>query len=280
MPGSINRSFALAVACTALSAAPALAQDKSRSPAPASNPGMWFTDDDYPPAAKRAGQEGRVVLELSIDATGAPIRCRPAESSGSAALDEASCSLVLERGRFTPALDAVGKPVAGTYKFSTRWVLRDSVPDLTGPWRSARMFSIDATGKILSCVDQSSGDLGGLNIAPCAAYAGMPLAAGLVARDRDPRPGAIDVTMEMAMNFDGDRPLPMVYESPARIVSSLILLQFDVGKDGKVTNCKATLKAGWPNGGNPCAQPPGPFLPQPEKRSVTWRIATSRPAGG
>jgi protein TonB len=43
---------------------------------PKGNPGGWFTDDDYPADAKRAGASGRVSVLLSIDTSGKVAGCR------------------------------------------------------------------------------------------------------------------------------------------------------------------------------------------------------------
>jgi protein TonB len=44
-------------------------------------------------------------------------------SSGSSALDQATCRLLSRRARYTPAKDSSGNPVADTDAGSIRWVL-------------------------------------------------------------------------------------------------------------------------------------------------------------
>lgn len=48
----------------------------------------------YPAAAKRMGEQGRVVLRVELDETGRVVAARVATSSGSARLDEASLAAV------------------------------------------------------------------------------------------------------------------------------------------------------------------------------------------
>lgn len=54
---------------------------------------------DYPKQALRAGDEGTALLNLQVDASGLT-GCTTARSSGSLLLDEHSCRLYRERGRF------------------------------------------------------------------------------------------------------------------------------------------------------------------------------------
>jgi len=77
--------------------------------------GSWFSQNDYPPESRLRGEEGRVVITLDIDELGVPTKCRIAESSGYPTLDSKTCELALERGRFKPAKDKMGKPIASSF---------------------------------------------------------------------------------------------------------------------------------------------------------------------
>jgi protein TonB len=81
----------------------------------------WITNDDYPPAALRAGEEGTVVMDLVIDRLGRVEKCEVSGSSGSATLDAASCALVQRRARYTPATNDGGEPTSSTEKITFRW---------------------------------------------------------------------------------------------------------------------------------------------------------------
>lgn len=76
--------------------------------------------EDYPKQARRAGDEGIAVLKLQIDASGL-IGCTTARSSGSPLLDEQSCQLYRERGRFE--LRGTSGPV--TIQAPVAWMLVD-----------------------------------------------------------------------------------------------------------------------------------------------------------
>lgn len=93
---------------------------------PKGNPGSWFTNDDYPPAARRAQAEGRVTVVLNIDPSGRVADCRVTSGSGNADLDTATCSLAKRRGRFNPAKDTNGTAIASTTTLpGIRWQLEN-----------------------------------------------------------------------------------------------------------------------------------------------------------
>ncbi len=92
-----------------------------------------FSFEDYPLAARRYDQQGQTGVVLGIAATGRVDDCVVASSSGHAALDTATCRLLVSRARFTPARDQAGRTVRDRYGFSIRWVLppRPVAPPVT-----------------------------------------------------------------------------------------------------------------------------------------------------
>jgi TonB family protein len=82
-----------------------------------------FTEDDYPAAARRAGESGLVIAEWEVSEDGFAEDCRIVQSSGSLALDEASCRLVTARMRYDPARDAAGAPTRSIDGQHFHWVL-------------------------------------------------------------------------------------------------------------------------------------------------------------
>lgn len=83
----------------------------------------WVTTDDYPDAALRAEEEGSVTVKLAIDRGGEIADCDVIQSSGSAALDTATCRTVRRRARYQPATDQSGRPVDATDNHTVRWSL-------------------------------------------------------------------------------------------------------------------------------------------------------------
>ena len=64
----------------------------------------------YPESARRRGDQGRVIVRVSVSADGEPLTLSIARSSGSTVLDEAAISAV-RQWRFVPASQS-GHPVA------------------------------------------------------------------------------------------------------------------------------------------------------------------------
>lgn len=126
-------SVALAAALVVAGTVSGHAKDMAAAPAPPrakpiGNPASWFPADAYPPAARNAGAEGRTVFSLDIDALGRIMRCNIVTSSGSELLDNTTCDLLVINGRFEPAHDASGRPVAGTWQSGMRWKLVQDSP--------------------------------------------------------------------------------------------------------------------------------------------------------
>ena len=98
----------------------------SKAAAAKGNPASWVTNDDYPPSALRAGEQGSVGISFNVNAQGRIEACSVSSSSGSSALDQATCRLVERRGRYSPALDAAGNPTNGGRKsLRFRWQIQE-----------------------------------------------------------------------------------------------------------------------------------------------------------
>jgi TonB family protein len=68
-----------------------------------------LSPDDYPAQAARERASGSTRIMLMVDETGALKDCLVEETSGIASLDAMSCGVLLQRAKFTPALDNAGK---------------------------------------------------------------------------------------------------------------------------------------------------------------------------
>ena len=87
------------------------------------NPWQYFNSDNYPPSALRAGEQGRVVAMLTIGTDGRVSDCEVSTSSGSAALDQATCRIAKSRVRYSPAKDENGQPIASRTSLPVKWVI-------------------------------------------------------------------------------------------------------------------------------------------------------------
>ncbi len=101
--------------------APPATPDHSRPPRSRGNENTWVTTDDYPPSALREEAQGTTRTRLSVGADGRVTGCEVTGSSGNAALDQAACRNLQRRGRFEPALDREGNPIASSYTKNVRW---------------------------------------------------------------------------------------------------------------------------------------------------------------
>ena len=73
----------------------------------------YFSPDDYPAAAIGTGAKGRVSVMLGLNVQGRITSCNVLRSSGSSAVDMATCNILHRRASFTPAMDSNGNPVDG-----------------------------------------------------------------------------------------------------------------------------------------------------------------------
>ena len=77
-----------------------------------------ITGRDYPPAVRESWPRGGIIyLRLRIEPSGRPSKCDVMRSFGSPSIDQWTCSLVMQRGVFRPALDARGVPVAAWFGY-------------------------------------------------------------------------------------------------------------------------------------------------------------------
>lgn len=87
----------------------------------ASSPRGVPTNGDYPSSAERAGEAGTVRVSLSVSASGSVTNCSVTGSSGSSALDAATCRIFKSRTRYKPAEDTSGAKIASTVNTAVRW---------------------------------------------------------------------------------------------------------------------------------------------------------------
>lgn len=112
----------------ALSAPPAAQPVAATSPSPRMPiPRMpipsYISFEDYPDAALRARQQGRVAVRLEVSTAGRVTGCTVTASSRSSVLDATTCRILRSRVRFNPARDTQGVAVTGTYSTFVDWSL-------------------------------------------------------------------------------------------------------------------------------------------------------------
>ena len=92
-----------------------------KDPTPRGQPGNWASPRDYPSRALREEREGTTRFRVSVSADGRVADCQVTGSSGHPDLDETTCKLIRNRGRFTPATDGNGDKTTGSWSSAVRW---------------------------------------------------------------------------------------------------------------------------------------------------------------
>jgi len=82
-----------------------------------------FSTDDYPQSAIRNEEQGTTAVRMTIGTDGRVTDCSITQSSGSSALDQATCNILRRRARFTPAKDQAGNPITDSFSQRIRWEL-------------------------------------------------------------------------------------------------------------------------------------------------------------
>ena len=85
------------------------------------DPSFGITSDDYPSSSQRNGEEGVTSIAYDIGVDGRISNCKVTGSSGSATLDETTCTLSTRRARYKPAQDAAGNPIPSHGTRRIRW---------------------------------------------------------------------------------------------------------------------------------------------------------------
>jgi len=107
-------------------APPAPAPPRVQQPARArANLASYVSDADYPSSAIRNEEQGTTGFRLTVGPDGRVTNCSVTRSSGSAALDNATCNIMRRRARFTPATDQYGNPTTDSHTASITWRLQD-----------------------------------------------------------------------------------------------------------------------------------------------------------
>lgn len=83
----------------------------------------FFNPNDYPPDSLKRGRQGEVAVRFAIGADGKASGCAVRMTSGDPALDRATCTVIDQRVRFTPARDKAGQAMAVVDTARVRWVM-------------------------------------------------------------------------------------------------------------------------------------------------------------
>src|SRR3954465_8483956 len=90
-------------------------------PLPHGNLKARIVPADYPASLAGKPTPGPVSVLLTVGPNGRVFRCAILRSSGAAALDAATCRLLVSRARFAPAHDAKGGTTEGGMAVTIAW---------------------------------------------------------------------------------------------------------------------------------------------------------------
>jgi protein TonB len=91
---------------------------------PRSNPRRPVTQPEYPPTSKRLGEQGTVVMLLTVNEEGKVIEAKIDKSSGFERLDEAALNEAKRAWRLLPGT-VNGKPTSMQYRFAVTFKITD-----------------------------------------------------------------------------------------------------------------------------------------------------------
>lgn len=124
LPVETNSTAIVAVQTTTRTAPPPMAPPPSARTPPRSDPKHPLSQPEYPPTARRLGQEGTVVLLIFVQPDGKVGDVKIHKSSGFDKLDEAAVREAKRSWRFIPAKEG-NNPVAEWGQFAVTFRLTD-----------------------------------------------------------------------------------------------------------------------------------------------------------
>gem|GEM_PF-2791503 len=256
-------------------AAAGSAASAGASPVVAIDPGSWLTTDDYPGAPVITAQGGRVHVRMAVDATGRPTSCTVTNTSGLPVLDNHTCALMMRRGHFTPARDARGRAIAGSFTTTVSWT---ADPTALGPARMELIYPVAANGTLGPCRLMVSGK----KVSEGEASLCDPQAMLELARESLPDPAT--AYQSLAIRVGVVEELPDSYE-PAIAEEDTYLFgraHAAVSADGIVTACTPDELDGPPSWQGLCqamAQPGTNLMPGEKTKLDRVVVLTAKMVG-
>lgn len=205
-----------------------------------------FSADDYPQEAIRKLEQGTVAVRLDIARNGAVSSCGVTQTSGSVALDLATCSILKERAQFTPARDSGGRATTDYTYTRIRWVLPEREPERVADNSHRQIYTIDANRRISQCLRQI--DERPSKIYPCGPEQGYfqamidkaPEAFGVAERE---------LILEIAQFLGDASALPKPGERTGEKVMGRDQIRLTIDDQGTVVDCEIEETVGYDNRG-------------------------------
>ncbi len=112
--------------------ATAAAADEASGQAITQSANGEFLAKHYPPRALKAGEEGKVGFRLVIEPDGSLGSCDVTHSSGSKALDNETCEIILAHARLKPVRNEEGRSVRAVQNGHINWKLPKGAARVAG----------------------------------------------------------------------------------------------------------------------------------------------------
>jgi TonB family protein len=215
----------------------ALAGEGARGAVPArANLSSYFNEDDYPMTALRRGIQGTTAFELRIGADGRVTRCTVTSSSGDAALDAVTCSVLLSRAEYSPARDSRGRAIPARDSGRVTWRLPETTEDepfqhVRAPVRIEMTFGKDENERPICSARMNGGPAGTDGEQLCAAVIGPDTQAAL---DIFPRNSAVTFNVSISLQDD---PVPPAADVERGTLFVDATADLTVAADGRVSAC-------------------------------------------
>ena len=189
---------------------------------------------------------GTTGFRLGLDITGKPIRCEIVSSSGFDLLDEATCKRLVDKARFSPALDEAGKPTESTYASRVRWVMPTPFQLPVSESFTSLFVSVDQSGKVTSCRVE-------IRVPGGPADSAMPTCDGLLpslsamvplALEGHVQAAPVEVEVQRAFVFTPELRSKLLAPVAGYDLLALNVHHFTVTSDGKVGKCSYEQQRG------------------------------------
>lgn len=148
----------------------------------------WWSPAEMPGDVARAGITRFVPTRTTVGPNGSILRCDVESTSGNERLDLLTCAIIVKRGKFDAAHDAIGNAAYGVYRATVVWAVAPvgTPPDQVFDKRAARvdirltvnqlpgnikspaqvgvMFAVDEQGRPSDCVAEPPAGTPGANL--------------------------------------------------------------------------------------------------------------------
>jgi len=127
-----------------------------------------FSNDDFPAYLQQAAASRNILIAVTVASDGRVSGCYPELSSGDPRLDQYTCILVMNRGRFAPARRSDGTPVTGVIRLPISWNISSTADNnwthgdldvtvnqlpkgVSSPHFESLAIDVEGSGKIVNC---------------------------------------------------------------------------------------------------------------------------------